>query len=425
MISREELYELVWSQPMTKVGEQFKVSGSYLARVCSELHVPRPDRGYWAKLEAGKAVRKIPLPPAQPGDPLGWAQGGGPVPIQTEMPTAADLVHSRPTKVAKHTHRLVHGAKTHFESGRPIKDGEYLKPFKKLLVDVTSSKASLDKALQFASDLFNALEAAGHRVVLGSYHDGLRRCDIDENEAPKKQGHYRYPSIWTPGQPTVTYVGAIAIGLAIVELSQEVTMRNLGSGKRIREEDFLKQKTQPRDPFSYTYTEDLRTGRLRLIAYSPYEGVAWSMRWDEIGSKSLTRELPTIVRSIGEGGIEMIEKLESAQKEAEIRAEEWRAQQRKWRRDEHERKLEESIKASRAQLIQIIQSWAETVRIEHFFQEAEARAANLPQETRDLAMNRLDLARNFLGARDPLDYMLAWQSPQERYRPPADLNGEQ
>jgi hypothetical protein len=33
MISREELYELVWSKPMTKVAEQFKVSGSYMARV--------------------------------------------------------------------------------------------------------------------------------------------------------------------------------------------------------------------------------------------------------------------------------------------------------------------------------------------------------------------------------------------------------
>ena len=55
MIAREELYELIWSMPMTKVAEKFSVSGSYMARVCSVLAVPRPERGYWAKLEFGKA----------------------------------------------------------------------------------------------------------------------------------------------------------------------------------------------------------------------------------------------------------------------------------------------------------------------------------------------------------------------------------
>jgi DNA-binding winged helix-turn-helix (wHTH) protein len=35
VVSREELYELVWSVPMVKVAEKFNVSGSYMARVCS------------------------------------------------------------------------------------------------------------------------------------------------------------------------------------------------------------------------------------------------------------------------------------------------------------------------------------------------------------------------------------------------------
>jgi hypothetical protein len=55
LVSRQELYEMVWSMPMIKVAEQFKVSGSYMARVCSALRVPRPERGHWAKLAVGKA----------------------------------------------------------------------------------------------------------------------------------------------------------------------------------------------------------------------------------------------------------------------------------------------------------------------------------------------------------------------------------
>lgn len=60
-IAREELYEFVWAMPMIKVAGKFQVSGSYLARICTALQVPRPERGYWAKLAVGKASEAPPL----------------------------------------------------------------------------------------------------------------------------------------------------------------------------------------------------------------------------------------------------------------------------------------------------------------------------------------------------------------------------
>jgi hypothetical protein len=77
VISRETLYELVWSTPMTKVAEKFEVSGSYLARVCTELSVPRPERGYWAKLAVGKAPQRPVLQEPLPGDPVVWSRTEG------------------------------------------------------------------------------------------------------------------------------------------------------------------------------------------------------------------------------------------------------------------------------------------------------------------------------------------------------------
>ncbi len=49
-VSREQLYAEVWAEPMTKVALKYKVSSSFMARVCNWLNVPRPERGYWAKL---------------------------------------------------------------------------------------------------------------------------------------------------------------------------------------------------------------------------------------------------------------------------------------------------------------------------------------------------------------------------------------
>jgi hypothetical protein len=59
---RVELYEQVWSEPVTKVAEKYGISGVALAKVCRKLDVPLPGRGYWAKKAAGQRLKKTPLP---------------------------------------------------------------------------------------------------------------------------------------------------------------------------------------------------------------------------------------------------------------------------------------------------------------------------------------------------------------------------
>lgn len=62
-LTREELYEKVWSTPGTKLAEELGISDVAITKRCKKLNVPRPSRGYWAKLAAGKKPRKLPLPP--------------------------------------------------------------------------------------------------------------------------------------------------------------------------------------------------------------------------------------------------------------------------------------------------------------------------------------------------------------------------
>ncbi len=68
-LTREALYELVWQQPMIRLGEQFGVSGNGLAKICRRLDIPYPPRGHWAKKAAGKKVVVTVLPPATPRVP--------------------------------------------------------------------------------------------------------------------------------------------------------------------------------------------------------------------------------------------------------------------------------------------------------------------------------------------------------------------
>ena len=60
-IKRSELYDLVWSKPITKVAEQYGVSDSMIIKICKKLGVLRPGVGYWAKVAAGKKVRQLAL----------------------------------------------------------------------------------------------------------------------------------------------------------------------------------------------------------------------------------------------------------------------------------------------------------------------------------------------------------------------------
>lgn len=61
-VKREELYTMVWTTPMTKLGEELGVSGNGLAKICDRLEVPYPPRGHWAKKAAGKRVVQYKLP---------------------------------------------------------------------------------------------------------------------------------------------------------------------------------------------------------------------------------------------------------------------------------------------------------------------------------------------------------------------------
>lgn len=176
MATREQLYAQVWSEPMMKAGERYGVSGSYLARVCTSLNVPRPPRGYWTKLAVGKAPPQDPLPALLPGDAASWNEKGGPLPV-ARAPSPPPLVE-RPRRrktgqVASTEHPLIRNYRGEFLRSRPKEAGGYLKPYKRLLPHVVSSEACLDHALSIASKLYNQLEAVGARVLIAPARPSL------------------------------------------------------------------------------------------------------------------------------------------------------------------------------------------------------------------------------------------------------------
>jgi hypothetical protein len=60
-LSRRELYDRIWKEPMTKVAKEFGLSDRGLAKICERNGIPVPPRGYWAKKAAGRKPTRPPL----------------------------------------------------------------------------------------------------------------------------------------------------------------------------------------------------------------------------------------------------------------------------------------------------------------------------------------------------------------------------
>jgi hypothetical protein len=68
-MTREALYELVWAEPIVQIAKRLGMSDRGLGKLCARLEIPAPPRGWWAKQQHGKRVRRQPLPPSRKGQP--------------------------------------------------------------------------------------------------------------------------------------------------------------------------------------------------------------------------------------------------------------------------------------------------------------------------------------------------------------------
>ncbi|TCA08583.1 hypothetical protein [Rhizobium leguminosarum] len=293
------------------------------------------------------------------------------------------------------------------------------------MVDITTSKAALAKSLEFANELFNALEIAGHRVVLAPSGERFSRAKIDEREMADKSRDPYHRGPWSPARPTLVYIGTVPIGLAIVELSEQVLMRYVGDGKYIRDADYAPPKrARYANDYNWTTTKEIPSGRLKLVAYCPYYKVSWSAEWKETKNTPLEKTLLAIVTAVASSAVDLAVKLEEADRQAEIDRLAWEAEREKQRRQQDRRQIEQSVRESHENLSKIIQQWSELMSVEAFLTGVEQRASELDDAVKKRVLDRLSLARNFLGSQNPLDFFLSWKTPTERYQPKYDHDGK-
>lgn len=61
-INREQLYQEVWSIPLTKLAPVYNLPTYEMKKLCDTFCVPLPKVGHWSKVAFGKIFEVPPLP---------------------------------------------------------------------------------------------------------------------------------------------------------------------------------------------------------------------------------------------------------------------------------------------------------------------------------------------------------------------------
>jgi hypothetical protein len=179
-ITRQALYDLVWSTPMTKLAKEYGISDVALAKICKKLNVPYPWRGYWRRKETGKAVKQLPLPPNT--DPAKQTvmihrtiRPESVVPLSDDAEQRITAEQDPEQKIVVpdrliNPHRLL---KEHLTEWRSPKVDDYGAIWSGNIrqLNLRVSPTSLDRALRIMDTLFKSLESRDYTVGIRNDYD--------------------------------------------------------------------------------------------------------------------------------------------------------------------------------------------------------------------------------------------------------------
>lgn len=313
-ISRQELYDLIWERPMSKVAPEFGLSGVGLAKLCRREGIPVPDRGYWAKLEHGKRVKKPALKGAAPdrSEDLFIAA----TPPRLSMPE-----DEMPEPLAK----LL---RTEREATEPIVVPLSPKPH-----PIVAAWERPHKSFSGVAQFTPATESRRRRIASVFFREVEKRGGSVKAETAQKF--------------KVTFFGA-TIDVALKE--------------RLKAVDVL---ADPKKPYSYPHKDWHPTGALRL-RFENYFEVRLRREWNETEEKALEGRLREIF-------VALFMAIEAERKRTERFAEVARRRAEEEIRRYEREELQRKEKAKQDGLMTEIVAWENACRIRKYVEAVRAR----------------------------------------------------
>jgi hypothetical protein len=310
---------------MQAVAKRFSISDRGLAKHCAAANIPVPTRGYWAKLQAGKAVARHPLPPRALGqsDEVSIGQGAWPYDRESDAEILATPIPPLPVFEPDMDVVRLQATALVRKAPLPLRDSHEWHPqiAKLHAADEERARKQRDSVYSFAWEgpLFDKPFEQRRLKILNALFICLTRCGM----TPHVSGKY--------GRDVSVTVGNTGVPLSLDAL---------GAAKRIEEERYGR-------PFQAR--GDKEGMRLTFSRWSSEERNAPS--WEDKTGERLETHLREIAAAIIVFGEQQV-------RETAVRLRDWRIErkadlekaQRKRLAEEERRRREREAKRQQARI---------------------------------------------------------------------------
>jgi hypothetical protein len=162
-ITRQELYELAWKTPLTKISEELQVSYHMLRNTCKEKDIPLPSSGYWTLVHLGRKVTSPVLPQFDGSEEIDLVR------LKTikkvRIPTAESTRELAPLIRSNNPDPLVAEAKKYLNS-RDRFEIDGLVMTSRGMLQVKVSKEQISRAMIILDAFIKMVKRRGYTVVV-------------------------------------------------------------------------------------------------------------------------------------------------------------------------------------------------------------------------------------------------------------------
>jgi hypothetical protein len=181
VLSRKELFDLVWSTPLLTLSKKFAISDNGIRKICKRMNIPLPQLGYWQKKAYGKSTLIKKMPKINPG--------GKEITLAIRGIEAGDEYKNHPlTELAELEKEIINDPKLRLKVPQKlykpdkliiaanedlIKDKSYFSQYHSLIqtyvgkIDIKVSPKNLSRALRIMDTLIKLFRARGHDIYVG------------------------------------------------------------------------------------------------------------------------------------------------------------------------------------------------------------------------------------------------------------------
>jgi hypothetical protein len=178
--NRQELYDLVWSEPLSRLARKYNISDNGIRKRCKKMNIPLPKAGHWSKIQHGYKVSKPKLLAKSEGEKEtilcyrdkdgNYVEKVNEVTPQTklkhELQNDPELPLIIPENITRFDSLVAQAKKSLQKKSSEVYNYVGMRATERGEINIMVSESRIDQALHFMNTLIKLLRARKHDVVI-------------------------------------------------------------------------------------------------------------------------------------------------------------------------------------------------------------------------------------------------------------------